>query len=96
MRPSQALELNRDAVREIALSHRVSSVRVFGSVVHGEDAEGSDLDLLVEPMPGVTLFDLGAIQIKLEEMLGIPVDVVTPGDLPGRFREQAIRESLPV
>lgn len=96
MRPSQALELNRDAVREIALSHRVSSVRVFGSVVHGEDAEGSDLDLLVEPMPGVTLFDLGAIQIELEEMLGIPVDVVTPGDLPGRFREQVIRESLPV
>lgn len=36
MRPSEALELNRQAVRNIALSHRVSSVRVFGSVVRGE------------------------------------------------------------
>ena len=96
MRPSEALELNRQAVREIALSHRVSSVRVFGSVVRGDDTESSDLDLLVDPLPGITLFDLGAIQIELEEMLKISVDVVTPGDLPARFRAQALKEAVPV
>lgn len=96
MRPSQALQLHRVAIREIALSHKVSRVLVFGSVVHGDDIEGSDLDLLVDPLPGATLFDLGAIQIELEEMLGIPVDVLTPGDLPTRFREQAIKEAVPV
>jgi hypothetical protein len=96
MRPSEALELNRQAVRDIALSHRVSSVRVFGSVVRGDDTEGSDLDLLVDPLPGITLFDLGAIQVELEEMLNISVDVVTPGDLPVRFRAQALKEAVPV
>jgi predicted nucleotidyltransferase len=32
----------------------------------------------------------------LESVLGIPVEVLTPGDLPKRFREQVIREALPV
>lgn len=49
MRPSLALHTHRDAIRAIALSHRVASVRVFGSVLHGDDVEGSDLNLLVEP-----------------------------------------------
>ena len=74
--------------------HRVSSVRVFGSVVHGDDTEGIDLDLLVDPLPGITLFDLDAIQVELEETLKIAVDVVTPGDLPARFRAQALKEAV--
>jgi predicted nucleotidyltransferase len=89
-------QLNRQAVRDIALRHRVSSVRVFGAVVHGDDTETSDLDLLVDPLPGVTLFDLGAIQVELEAMLKISVDVVTPGDLPARFRAQTINGAVPV
>lgn len=51
MRPSQALELHCSKIREIALRHRVSKVSVFGSAIRGDDAEGSDLDLLVEPTP---------------------------------------------
>ena len=47
MRPSIALQTHREAIRTIALSHRVTNVRVFGSVVHGDDTEGSDLDILV-------------------------------------------------
>ena len=49
MRPSEALSLHRSQIREIALRHRVSSVRVFGSALHGDDTADSDLDLLVEP-----------------------------------------------
>ena len=48
MRPSQALESNRAAIRDIAARHRVHDVRVFGSVVRGTDTDGSNLDLLVE------------------------------------------------
>ena len=61
--------------------------RIFGSVLHGEDTEGSDLDLLVDTLPGTTLFDLGGLQIELEELLGIPLDLLTPGDLPKKFRD---------
>jgi uncharacterized protein with HEPN domain len=57
MRPSEALQIHRDAIREIALKQRVRNVRVFGSVLHGDDTEESDLDLLAEPTAETTLFD---------------------------------------
>ncbi len=57
MRPSEALSLHRTRIREIALSHGVSDVRVFGSAVRGDDVAGSDLDLLVEPTAQTTLMD---------------------------------------
>lgn len=96
LRPSAVLEQHRALIRQVALSHRTSNPRVFGSTIHGTDSESSDLDLLVDPLPGVTLFDLGAIQIELEESLGIRVDVRTPKDLPASFREQVLGEALPV
>lgn len=50
MRPSEALAQHRDAVCNAAARYPVSNMRVFGSVLHGHDAEGSDLDLLVDPI----------------------------------------------
>ena len=70
--------------------------RVFGSVLHGADKDGSDLDLLVDPLPGVTLFDLGGLQLELEEMLGVPVDLLTPEDLPLKYRQKVLLEALPL
>jgi uncharacterized protein len=43
-----------------------------------------------------TLFDLGAIQIELEESLGVSVDLLTPGDLPLKIREEILREAVQV
>jgi hypothetical protein len=96
MRPSEALELNRQAVREIALSHRVSNVRVFGSVVHGDDQDSSDLDLLVTPTQETTLFDLARIKGRIEALLGVPVDVLTPNSLPDKFRAAVLAEARAV
>ncbi len=96
MRPSEALALHRTRIREIALSHRVSDVRVFGSTLHGDDVSGSDLDLLVEPTPQTTMMDIGAIRFELKNLLGLEVDVLTPNGLPVRFREQVLREARPV
>jgi predicted nucleotidyltransferase len=69
---------------------------VFGSVLRGEDAESSDLDILIDPMPGTTLFDIGAILCELTKLLGVEVDVRTPGDLPDKFRATVIAEAIPV
>lgn len=96
MRPSVALDLKRDAVREITGHFRAVNPRVFGSVLHGTDLDDSDLDLLVDPLPGATLFDLGGLQFELEELLGIPVDLLTPGDLPPSFRDKILSEARPV
>lgn len=96
MRPSVALELKRAAVREAASRFRTANPRVFGSVLHGADRDGSDLDVLVDALPGATLFDLGGLQDELEGLLGVPVDVLTPGDLPPKFRQQVLAEAQPV
>lgn len=96
MRPSQALDLHRDALRRVVGRYRVSNPRVFGSVLQGADRDGSDLDLLVDPLPGTTLFDLGGLQDELEQLMGLRVDVLTPRDLPPRFREQVLTQARPV
>ena len=96
MKPSQALEPHRAAIRAIVLLHHAHNARVFGSVALGLDAEGSDLDILVDTTPDTTLFDLGAIRYKLRTLLGVPVDVLTPGALPDSFRQTVMANALPV
>lgn len=93
MKPSEALREHRDAVRNAARRHRVANPRIFGSTLRGADRDGSDLDLLVDALPGTTLFDLGGLQVELEELLGVPVDLLTPGDLPAKFRERVLAEA---
>jgi predicted nucleotidyltransferase len=66
---------------------------VFGSVLHGDDEEGSDLDILVDPSPRASLLDMAGLQIKLEKALGVKVDVRTPGELHPRFREKVLAEA---
>ncbi|MGH8582104.1 MAG: nucleotidyltransferase family protein [Gammaproteobacteria bacterium] len=96
MKPSEALAANRIAVRLAVRQFNTANPRVFGSVLRGDDLDGSDLDLLVDPLPGVTLFDLGGLKIELEEMLGVSVDLLTPGDLPATFRDRVLAEARPV
>ena len=96
MRPSEALSRHRARIREIALSHHVSDVRVFGSALRGDDGADSDLDLLVEPTSQTTLMDIGAIRYELKSLLGMEVDVLTPNGLPMKFRDQVLREAVPL
>ncbi len=96
MKPSASLEANRELIRRIVALHRGSNPRVFGSVVRGDDTDGSDLDLLVDPQPDTSLLDLAQIQVELEGRLGVPIDVLTPGALPAKFRDQVLREARPV
>ena len=96
MKPSVALSEKRDMLRSVVARYRSANLRVFGSALHGNDREGSDLDLLVDPLPGATLFDLGGLQVELEELLGVPVDLLTPGDLPVKFRGHVLAEARPV
>ena len=93
MKPSEALDRNRQALIDAVYRHRTENPRVFGSVLHGTDSEKSDLDLLVDALPGTTLFDIGALQIELEELLGVQIDVLTPNDLSPRFRQIVLSEA---
>jgi predicted nucleotidyltransferase len=96
MKPSEALDLHRAAIRQVVASHRARNARVFGSVLHGADTEGSDLDILIDPTAETTLFDIGAIRHELLNLLGVPVDVVTPKALPDKLRAAVLAEARPV
>lgn len=96
MRPSLALDQHRSAIREATVRRRAANPRVFGSAARGTDHDGSDLDVLVDALPGTTLFDLGGLQVDLEEMLGVTVDLLTPGDLPPHIRAHVLAEAKPI
>lgn len=96
MKPSLAMQGKQAAIREAVKRHRTANPRVFGSVLDGSDEDGSDLDILVDVLPGTTLFDLGGLTEELTELLGIPVDVRTPQELPDTFRDRVVAQARPV
>lgn len=69
---------------------------VFGSVLHGKDSDRSGLEILIDPTPETTLFDIGAIRHELLQLLGVPVDVFTPNALPNTFWAAVLEEARPV
>lgn len=96
MKPSDALNRHRAGIRRIVAAHRACNPRVFGSVLEDKDTDASDLDLLVDNLPGMTLFDIGGMRHELLTLLGVSVDVLTPGDLPDRFRDRVLAQARPV
>jgi predicted nucleotidyltransferase len=85
----------RAEILRLAEVHGGRNVRVFGSVVRGDNREDSDVDLLVEFDRGKTLLDLIGLKLDLEDILGAKVDVVTPNSL--RYvRDRVLAEALPL
>ncbi len=96
MKPSITFEQHREAIRQIVERHHAVNARFFGSVLHGEDTEESDLDILIDPTDETTLFDVGAIQAEISELLGVKVDVLTHGALPDKWKMEILNEARPV
>jgi predicted nucleotidyltransferase len=96
VKSSQALALYREQIREIVAKYRATNPLVFGSALHRNDTEESDLDLLIDPAEGTTLFDIGGITDELQELLDVQVDVLTPLCLPVKFRDRVLAEARPV
>lgn len=73
------IEEIREVIREVCGPRGLSRVDLFGSVARGSSGPGSDVDLLVEFLPEseAGLFEMGALQLELEERLGCRVDVVS-------------------
>ncbi len=96
MKPSEALHLHREEIRRIVESRRSKNPRVFGSVLHWEDTEESNLDILIDPTPETSIFDIGEIRYQLRMLLGVSVDVLTPRALHTRLRDQVVSEAQPI
>ena len=96
MKPSEAFAQHRDTIRRIVLESGMANPRLFGSALHGDDTENSDLDILVDEALDTSLFDLAGLQIALEEAVGIRVDVRLPGELHRAFRDSVVAEATTI
>jgi hypothetical protein len=90
----QRLRRRRRDVVAAAAARGVTGLRVFGSVARGEDRPGSDVDLLADLPPGMSLFGLARLQAELEAILGTRVDLVPAGDLKPGVRLRAGRDQV--
>lgn len=97
MKPSEALAAHRDELRQLVRRYSVTRPRVYGSVLTGKDDDASDLDLLVDAVSGkTTLFTLIGLEQEAEHLLGVHVSVLTPKDLPAKFRDTVLQQAQPL
>ena len=94
MRIEERLRTQREAILDIAKRYGVTNVRVFGLAARGEARSGSDLDLLVELPPDLSLLTYVALKQDLEDLLGMSVDIATEDSLHWRIRDSVLREAV--
>jgi hypothetical protein len=87
------VEAHRDALLAISAKHHARNVRVFGSVVRGDDSPQSDVDFLVDFDEDAHPLDILALGCALEDELGVKVDVCTPLGLRQFVRDEVFAEA---
>jgi uncharacterized protein len=96
MKLEELVRTNRHEILAVAARHGALNVRIFGSVARGEAGDQSDVDVLVDMVPGRSLFDLGGLLMDLQELLGRRVDVVTEEGLHWYIRDRVLKEAVPL
>jgi predicted nucleotidyltransferase len=86
----------RTEVLALLRDYGAKEIRVFGSVRRQEATAKSDVDFLVDALPGASLLDVSHLKNELRRILKHPVDVVEAGDLPWAMRPQVEAEAVPL
>jgi predicted nucleotidyltransferase/DNA-binding XRE family transcriptional regulator len=90
------LRRNRAALLAVAARHGANDLRVFGSVARGEDTAASDVDMVADIPGGIGLFELGAFERELSDILKVKVDLVPSDALRPRVRVEVDAEAIPL
>jgi predicted nucleotidyltransferase len=91
------LAILRNSRQELRREFGVESIALFGSVARGEAGPGSDIDILVDVPGPISLFQLVALRLRLQELLNAPnVDVVLRDSILPPLRETILAEALRV
>ena len=88
-------EIKRN-ILPILKKYGVKKAGVFGSVVRGEETEGSDIDILVEIEGNMSLLEFAGLKIELEEALGREVDLGEYSVIKPVIKEQIMSEEIPI
>jgi predicted nucleotidyltransferase len=88
------LNLLRKYKPKYAEEYGITRIGIFGSVARGEQTENSDIDICVEA-PSMGLFALSGLHLTLENLLGVPVDIVRMNkNMNPRFRQRIEKEAI--
>ncbi len=96
MNTLEMLKKSRTKILAIAAKHGASNVRIFGSVVRGEDTDESDIDVLVDMAADRSLYDLVGFQQEIEALVGRKADVLTENGLNRYLKERILAEAAPL
>jgi len=91
-----SLQKDKANIQALADRYHATNVRVFGSVVRGEERDGSDIDFLVDFLPGTTLLDQVGFIDALSALLGRKVDVISERALNKYLRNTVLKEAMPL
>lgn len=90
----QLLRSKLSAMRTLARAHGFSTGFVIGSVARGDSGDTSDVDLLCDAEPNASLFDVSALEIDLEQLLGFPVSVIARNPAGGDHALEGESEAI--
>lgn len=85
-----------EEVKKLAIpilkAHKIKKAAVFGSFARGDFDDKSDVDILIEPPEGFSLFDLAGLHLDLEDTLGRKVDVVIYNSINPLIKGRVMKE----
>lgn len=89
------VDIPLDKIAEFCQRNQIRKLSLFGSILRSDFRPDSDIDMLVEFMPGkrIGLLGLAGLEIELTEMLGRKVDLRTPAELSRYFRDRVLKEA---
>lgn len=96
MRRLESVKQHRAQLLQLANEHGAYNVRIFGSVVRGDERPGSDVDFLVSFRDGTSLFDVGGLLVDYKELLGCDVDIVSDRALKQDLRHTILASAQPL
>lgn len=82
----------KNKITPILKRQGVAMAAIFGSFARGEEKKNSDVDILVKFEGEKTLFDLVDLKLKLEQILGRKVDVLTYDSLYPLLKDIILNE----
>ena len=94
---AQDLVVDNAELAALCRRHGIRRLAVFGSALHGHLRQDSDVDILVQFIPGRSVgLRFITIQDELSALFGRPVDLNTAGFLSPHFRDRVLREAQPL
>lgn len=93
MDKSQICQIVNKTIKEDPDREIIKSISLFGSFLHGNYTDKSDVDLLIELNKNIGFFTLMSIQNRIEDKVGKPVQLMTRNSLSRYFRDKVIKEA---